>query len=224
MHLIDTHAHIYLPDYAIDLEKVIAKSKENGIKKIILPCIDLDSVEPMLEICAKHKNFCFALGEIGMDLYRDANYILEQIKAFENFLELAIDLDLPIIIHCRYAFDNVIKIIKKHQNGKLKGVFHCFGGTIEQALEIIDTGFVLGIGGVLTFTNSKLSKVVSQVGIEHIVLETDSPYLAPVPYRGTRNSPEYILDIAKELAVVKKIFLHEICVATCDNVKKVFNI
>ena len=138
-----------------------------------------------------------AIGEIGIDLYWDKSFLNEQQEAFEFQIRLAIKHDLPIVIHCREAFDEIFEILDKENCPKLRGVFHCFTGTLEQAKRAIDLGFVLGIGGVVTFKNGGIDKFLNQIDLKHIVLETDSPYLAPVPFRGKRNESSYIIYVLR---------------------------
>jgi TatD DNase family protein len=163
-----------------------------------------------------------AIGEIGLDLYWDKSFIEEQTIAFETQISWAKSLDLPIAIHCRESLDISIDIVRKHQDGKLKGIFHCFSGTSDHALEIIDLGFLLGIGGVATFKNGGLDKVIPEVELKNIVLETDSPYLAPAPYRGKRNSPSYIPIIASKIASFKTCSLEEVAAITTTNASNLF--
>lgn len=165
-----------------------------------------------------------AVGEIGMDLYWDKSTQEIQEEAFVQQCEWAIELDLPIAIHSRNATNEVIKLIKEINNPKLTGVFHCFGDGISEANEIIDLGFKLGIGGVLTFKNSGLDKVISEVDLKHVILETDSPYLAPSPYRGKRNESSYIPLIAEKLADVKRVPVTEVAEITTRNAKELFRI
>ena len=141
-----------------------------------------------------------AVGEIGVDLYWDQQYLKEQIEVFEQQIQWAKALDLPIVIHCRDAFDVIFKVLEKHQDDKLRGIFHCFTGTLEQALRIIGYGFKLGIGGVVTFKNGKLDQFIHQIPLSEIVLETDAPYLTPTPHRGKRNESAYLDLIAEKVA------------------------
>ena len=156
----------------------------------------------------KH-NF-IAIGEIGIDLHWEQKYLKEQKKAFEIQINWAKEYKLPIVIHCRKSFNEIYKILKKTQCGNLKGVFHCFGGTIEDAKKIIDLGFSLGIGGVLTFKKSNLDAVIKKIAIEHLLIETDAPYLSPVPHRGKRNKPEFLSIIAHKICEIKNISLVEL--------------
>ena len=173
------------------------------------------------EWMAKHK-FC-AIGEIGIDLYWDKTFLKEQQEAFRFQIALAKKYDLPFVIHCRDSFEEIFEILDELNDDKMCGIFHCFTGTVEQANHIINYGsFKLGIGGVITFKNSGLDKVVEQIDIKHLVLETDSPYLAPTPYRGKRNESPYLLGIAEKVADIYNISLEEVAKITTKNSQDVF--
>ena len=163
-----------------------------------------------------------AIGEIGIDLYWDKSFLNEQQEAFTFQIRLAIKHDLPIVIHCREAFDEIFEILDKENCNKLRGVFHCFTGTLEQAKRAIDLGFVLGIGGVVTFKNGGIDKFLNQIDLKHIVLETDSPYLAPVPHRGKRNESSYIMYVVEKLSEIYGLSKEEIADITTKNAEKVF--
>ena len=163
-----------------------------------------------------------AIGEIGIDLYWDKTYLKQQQDAFEFQIRLAIKNDLPIVIHCREAFDEIFEILDKENCSKLRGVFHCFTGTLEQANRAIRLGFKLGIGGVVTFKNGGIDKFLSQIDLKHIVLETDSPYLAPVPFRGKRNESSYITYVIDKLSEIYGLPIKEIASVTTKNAEKVF--
>ena len=163
-----------------------------------------------------------AVGEIGTDLYWDKTFWEQQQEAFTIQVNWAKQYNLPIIIHCRESIDETIALVEKLADGKLKGIFHCFSGNAAQAHRITKLGFLLGIGGVATFKNGGLDKVLPEVSLEHLVLETDSPYLAPVPYRGKRNEPSYIPLIAHKLADIKKISVDEIKTVTTRNALTLF--
>jgi TatD DNase family protein len=167
------------------------------------------------------RKFC-AVGEIGIDLYWDKTYVDEQVKAFEFQLDIAKNLDIPAVIHCRDSIDMTIDLVRKNQDGRLKGIFHCFTGTRHQATQIIDLGFLLGIGGVVTFKNGGLDKVIPYVNLDHIVLETDSPYLAPAPYRGKRNMPSYLQYIVTKIAELKDCETAEVVASTSKNANDIF--
>ena len=163
-----------------------------------------------------------AIGEIGIDLYWDKTHLKQQQEAFTFQIRLAIKHDLPIVIHCREAFDEIFEILDKENCEKLRGVFHCFTGTLEQAKRAIDLGFVLGIGGVVTFKNGGIDKFLNQIDLKHIVLETDAPYLAPVPFRGKRNESSYIIHVIEKLSEIYGLSKDEIADVTTKNAEKVF--
>jgi TatD DNase family protein len=165
-----------------------------------------------------------AIGEIGLDFYWDITYSEQQYKAFHEQIEWALHFDIPIAIHSRNSIDECIQVVSEHQQGKLKGVFHCFSGSGQQVQQIIDLGLYLGIGGVLTFKNSGLDKAIENINLDHIVLETDSPYLAPVPFRGKRNECSYIKYVAQKLAEIKSITLQQVADITTANAEKLFNL
>lgn len=171
------------------------------------------------------ENKYIAVGEIGMDLYWDKTFQKEQADVFLQHIKWAKELKLPIVIHAREAFQEIFDIIDKVNDADLTGIFHCFTGTYEQAQHILNYGgFKLGIGGVLTYKKAELDKVIEKISIQHLVLETDSPYLPPVPYRGKRNESSYLLHIAERLAEVYQISLKEVEEITTKNAKEVFNL
>jgi len=166
----------------------------------------------------------FAVGEIGLDYHWSLDFKEQQINAFKKQLLWAIQMDLPVVIHSRNSTADIISIIREMNHPKLRGIFHCFSGNEEQAKQIIELGFYIGIGGVLTFKNSGLDKAIENIELEHIVLETDAPYLAPVPFRGKRNEPEYLLLIAKRLGELKGSTIETIAEVTTANSIKIFGI
>ena len=180
---------------------------------------ELYEVENWLE---KNKSLFKGIGETGIDHYWDKTFVDAQADAFTIQLGFAKKYKLPIIIHSRDATDVTIELVKKNKTNELYGVFHCFSGTIEQAKEIIDLGFYLGIGGVVTFKNGGLDKIISEIDLKYIVLETDAPYLAPVPHRGKRNEPSYLSFIVKKIAELKKISEEEIIKTTTQNAQILF--
>jgi TatD DNase family protein len=188
------------------------------------PCSVNATVETELAIVKSwlEKRKYKAVGEIGIDLYWDKTFFAEQQLAFKTQIQWALKYNYPIIIHCREAFDEIYEILCSFE--KLpKAIFHCFSGNLEQANKIIALGnFKLGVGGVLTFKNSGLDKVIEQVAMEHLVLETDAPYLAPVPFRGKRNEPVYLLEIAKKLAEIKNCSINEVSDITTKNAQFIF--
>ena len=171
----------------------------------------------------KNHNYV-AVGEIGIDLYWDKFFLKQQQEAFRLQIRLAIKNDLPIVIHCREAFDEIFEILNEENCETLRGVFHCFTGNLDQANKAISLGFLLGIGGVVTFKNGGIDKFLNQIDLKHIVLETDSPYLAPVPFRGKRNESSYIIYILEKLSELYKIPKEEIALVTTNNAKKMFSL
>lgn len=188
------------------------------------PCYIKEKYEEELAIAAEQlaQHKFYAIGEIGLDYYWDISFKAQQIEAFETQIDWALEYNLPIVIHSRESLQDCIDIVKKKQNGNLKGIFHCFGGSIAEAQQIIEVGFFMGIGGVVTFKNSKLPEVLKDVDLSHIVLETDAPYLAPTPFRGKRNESAYIPLIAEKLAEVKQVDVSVIAKATTENASRIF--
>lgn len=188
------------------------------------PCSVKANFEEELKIVEEwlqKRPFC-AVGEIGIDLHWDTTFFEQQKEAFIRQINWAKDLEIPIVIHSRKSTWEVINILKAEKSAKLKGIFHCFGGSVEEAEAIIDCGFHLGIGGVLTFKKAGLDKTMEHIDLAHVVLETDSPYLAPTPFRGKRNQSAYVELIAKRLAEIKGVSLAEIASVTSENAKKIF--
>jgi len=165
-----------------------------------------------------------AIGEIGIDLYWDKTTLNEQVEVFRQQINWAKSLKLPIVIHCRDAFNEVYEVLQQEQDENLRGVFHCFTGTLEQAQKVTALGFFLGIGGVVTYKNSGLDKVVAEIDLKHIVLETDSPYLTPVPFRGKPNESSYLIYIAQKVAELHQIPLDKVADITTENSKRLFGI
>ncbi|MBL7701895.1 MAG: TatD family hydrolase [Ferruginibacter sp.] len=165
-----------------------------------------------------------AVGEIGLDFYWDKTFVAQQYEAFRMQIELSLQYKLPIVIHTRNAMQETIDVVKEYTPAGVKGIFHCFGGTVENANEIIDAGFYLGIGGVLTYKKSGLAEVLGQIDLKHMVLETDSPYLTPVPFRGKRNESSYLKYVVEKLAEVKKVSVEEVTNITTANAEKIFGI
>jgi TatD DNase family protein len=253
MHFIDTHAHVYAPELATDIELVIKNAISSGIEKILMPAIDSASLEAMLKVEQQFPDHCIAMmglhpcyvkenykaelklveewiakrkfiaiGEIGLDYYWDKTFAKEQQLVFETQMQWALDMQLPIVIHTRNAMGETIELVKPFAKKGLHGVFHCFSGSKESAEQIIGMGFHLGLGGVLTYKNAGVAEAIKDIPMEYLVLETDAPYLAPVPYRGKTNEPAYMLEVAKKLAEIKSMPLHEIAAITTSNAKKLF--
>ena len=190
------------------------------------PCSVKEDVEEELTIVTNYfKQRAFlAVGEIGLDFYWDLSFKEQQLDAFHRQVELALHYNVPVVIHSRESTDECIRVVKEHQRGKLKGVFHCFSGTVEQAKQITDLGLYLGIGGVLTFKKSGLDGVIKEMELNKVVLETDDPYLAPVPFRGKRNECSYIKYVVQKLADIKQISAEEAAAVTTKNAEDLFGL
>ncbi len=253
MEIIDTHAHIYLKDFKNDINEIINRASDLGVSRILMPNIDSDTIDDMLEleykfpdICVpmmglhpcsvdknfekelyivddwlKKKSFC-AVGEMGLDFYWDKTTLKYQEEAFRIQCQLAIQYDLPIVIHSREATQNAINLVTEFKDDNIRGVFHCFTGSENEANEIIDLNFCLGIGGVVTFKNGGLDNFLNQINLKQIVLETDSPYLSPTPNRGKRNEPYNLLYIYKKLQELYNKSEAEILQSTSDNARDLF--
>lgn len=191
------------------------------------PCSVNEKVEEELALVKKELDEAHyhAVGEIGIDLYWDKSFQAQQEMAFRQQIAWAKEKNLPIVIHCREAFDEILSILDEVNDDRLSGIFHCFTGTIEQAKHILNYGdFKLGIGGVVTFKNSGLDQVVAQLQLEDLVLETDAPYLAPAPYRGKRNESAYLVKVAEKLADIYQISLTEVAEVTTKNALQIFQL
>ncbi len=180
---------------------------------------ELHHVEEMLS-----KRKFYAVGEIGVDLYWDNTYLKQQQQAFKSQIRLAKKYGLPIVIHCREAFDEIFEILEEEKGKELFGIFHCFTGTLEQAHKAISYNMKLGIGGVVTFKNGKIDTFLNAIDLKHIVLETDSPYLAPMPYRGKRNESAYLLNVLDKLSTIYNMAPDEIAKKTTENSKVIFGV
>lgn len=188
------------------------------------PCYIKENYKQELDKAAQwlEKEKFHAIGEIGLDYYWDLTFKTQQQEAFEQQIDWALQYNLPIVIHSRESTQDCIDIVRKKQNGKLRGIFHCFSGTQDEADQIIDLGLYLGIGGVVTFKKATLADVVKATPLQHMVLETDAPYLAPVPYRGKRNESSYIPLVATKIAELKSITVEEVASITTQNAEKIF--
>jgi len=188
------------------------------------PCYVKENAESELQIVRswlEQRTFC-AVGEIGLDYYWDKTFVEEQKRAFRLQMEWALEFKIPIVIHTREATKDTIDLVKEYAPRGIKGVFHCFSGSYESAVQIMDMGFYLGIGGVLTYKNAGLQEVVQKIDLKHIVLETDAPYLTPAPHRGKRNESNYVNLIAQKLSELKSIELEEVSRITTENALKLF--
>ncbi|OOQ58666.1 TatD family hydrolase [Mucilaginibacter pedocola] len=209
------------------IQEMISAYPDNCFAMIGLhPCSVKEDWEHQLALMQPHlhKHPIYAIGEIGIDLYWDKTFLTEQIQAFKLQIKWAKQLRLPIVIHCRDAFDEVHEVLVQEQGENLRGIFHCFGGTVEQAQKVIALGFYLGIGGIVTYKKAGLDEVLPQIDLKHIVLETDSPYLTPVPYRGKPNESSYLTYIAQKVAELYHITVEEVAATTTENSKKIFGV
>ena len=190
------------------------------------PCSVKENWEEELAaiVPALHQHKIYAVGEIGIDLYWDKTFLTEQIQAFKLQIKWAKTLKLPIVIHCRDAFDEVYQVLQGEHDENLRGIFHCFTGTLEQANKITNLGFYLGIGGVVTYKNAGLDKILPQIDLGHVVLETDSPYLTPVPYRGKPNESSYLTYVAQKVAELYQTSVEHVANITTENSKRIFGI
>ena len=219
----------YLPSVDSEsIEAMLAVSKKFPNKCIPMmglhPCYVKANYLQELEIIKKYltqEKFA-AVGEIGLDFYWDKTFIQQQYESFRMQIELSLQYNLPVVLHSRDAMQETIDVIKEYIPKGIKGIFHCFGGTYENAVEIINAGFYLGIGGILTYKKSGLSEVLEKINLEHLVLETDAPYLSPVPFRGKRNESSYLKYIVARLAEVKKVPADEVAQITTTNAQKIF--
>jgi TatD DNase family protein len=255
MQFIDTHTHLYLPEFDADRDDAVARALSKGVSKMLLPNIDIQSVNSMLSAVIRYSGICYpmvglhptsvkedyqsqlekleiiftkhkfiAIGEIGIDLFWDRTFLNEQIIAFRRQIFFALNNGLPVVIHSRDSFPEVFSVLYEFEGKGLKGVLHAFTGSIDDAGKAISMGFKLGIGGIVTFKNSGLDKVVREIDPENLILETDSPYLAPVPFRGKRNESAYICIINKKLAEIYGMSEEEIAVITYSNSIQLFNL
>ena len=246
----DTHCHIY-KEYYENIEEILINAKESGINRMINNGCDLISNKEVLNLINTYPNMygalgihpekvdsyqeedinfikenlvnnkIIAIGEIGLDYHYTKENKEEQKKLLEDQLLLAQEYNIPVIIHSREATEDTINTLKKY---KIKGVIHSFSGSLETAQIYIKMGFLLGINGVITFKNSKLKEVIKEIPLENLVLETDSPYLTPEPFRGTRNEPARVLEIAKFISELKEVSLNDLARITNDNIKRIFDI
>jgi TatD DNase family protein len=254
---VDTHCHLDGEEFAEDLEQVIARAREAGVKAIGVPGIDLKSCDSVMALCERYPDFCFpmlglhpeevrndwrevldiiklkaqsskfkvlAIGEIGLDFYWSREFEEAQLQAFEEQVRWSVELQLPLMIHCRKAQNEMVNILKRYKDDLPGGVFHCFTGNTIEAQELLSfERFVLGIGGVLTFKKSKLPETLKEaVPLERIVLETDAPYMAPVPMRGQRNEPAFVAYVLSKLAEIYGVDEETVSAVTTANVERVF--
>ena len=254
--MIDTHSHIYGPEYADDRADVISRAIDAGVSKVLLANVDMSTIAQMLDCHTQYPDFTSmamglhptsvkedwqtelrnvedalrsgqsynALGEVGLDLYWDRTFEAEQEQVLEQQLDWAISLDLPVILHIRKAHAETFKLLNRFKGKTIRGVFHCFGGGVEEARKAVDMGFYLGIGGVVTYKNSNLGDIIKLIGINHILLETDAPYLSPVPQRGKRNEPYNLVYIRDHLSSIFQINSQKVDEITTKNAQELFQI
>ena len=252
--MIDTHCHIDETAFDTDREEVIARQKEAGVEAMIVPGVNVASIGTVLQVCHQHPGYCYpalglhpedvkadwqerlaiieqairekrdelvAIGEVGLDYYWDKTFKEEQQEVLRRQMKLAKELDLPVILHNRESTEDILRIVKEVGG---RGVFHCFNGSRETAQQILEMGFYVGIGGVLTFKNSKLAEKLDVVPLDRILLETDAPYMAPVPHRGERNESRFMIHVAERLADVYNCTIEGINTVTNTNAKQLFKI
>jgi len=246
----DSHCHLY-SEYYDDINEIIELSNKNNVNRYINNGCDSKTNKEVIHLCSKYPNIfgtlgihpeyvdnyniedityildnikndkIIAIGEIGLDYYYTKENKEEQINLFESQLKIAEDFNIPVIIHSRDATLDTLNILKKY---KVKGIIHSFSGSLETAKEYIKLGYLIGVNGVITFKNSKIKEVIKEISLKNIVLETDSPYLTPVPFRGKQNNPSHIIEIAKFISELKDVTLEELSKITNNNLEKMFKI
>lgn len=254
MQLIDTHSHLYSSKFDADMDGVIARARQvlthvflpnvdlgsiDAMHRLsdrapefffpmmgLHPCSvkeDYQAVLAQMEPMFAQRKY-YGVGECGLDYYWDKTHVAEQKAALRIQIAWAKDMGLPLILHCRDSMEDVIALVSEGQDGRLSGIFHCFTGTVEQARRIADLGFVMGIGGVITYKNGGLAEIAAQLPLAHLVLETDSPYLPPVPHRGQRNESSYTTFIGRKLAEAMDLPYAEVARATSENALRTFKL
>lgn len=255
LRFIDTHCHLDGEEFREDLDAVVTRAQEAGVVAIGIPGIDLKSCQTVIDLCHRYPGYCYpmlglhpeevrsdwrevltaiypvvreaiAIGEVGLDFYWSREFEQEQLEAFEQQVRWSVEFQLPLMIHCRKAQNEMVSILKRYKDDLPGGVFHCFTGNELEAKELLQfERFVLGIGGVLTFKKSHLPEVLpAVVPLDRIVLETDAPYMAPVPMRGQRNEPAFVAHVLHKLAEAYGVSEEDVAEKTTQNCKKVLNI
>ena len=246
MTLIDTHSHIYLPEFDEDRDAVVSRAINAGVKTVLLPNIDASTMPALLDMVAAYPALCrpmaglhptsvaegyaaeldVAVGEIGLDLYWDTTYRRQQMEAFDAQLDMAAEHDLPVVIHCRNAFDDMMDILENHLRvHDIRGVAHSFTGTVCQAERLMsDTNLYVGVNGIVTFKKSDLPQVLRHIPIDRVVPETDAPYLAPVPHRGRRNESAFVVDVVRKIAEVYGLDFDKTAAVMEANARKLFEL
>jgi TatD DNase family protein len=257
--LIDTHAHLYLDQFDEDRETVLERARDTGVEIIVMPAIDVPSIQQAVDLCEEHdglyamaalhpsetedatepdfeavKEWCdhpsiVAVGESGLDYYWDRSFDDRQQAFFRRHIRLAIEADLPLVIHNREATDDILDILEEERAAtehpeKMRGILHCYVDPPAVAERAWDLGFYVGVGGIMTFSNSEVDTYVRDVPLDHIVVETDSPYLAPEPNRGDRNEPAYVRHVADHLARIKDVPIQEVEAVTTENAQAIYEL
>jgi TatD DNase family protein len=257
--LIDTHAHLYLDQFDDDRTAVLDRAREAGVETVVMPAIDVPSIQQAVDLCDQNeglyamtalhpseteeateedfaavKEWCdhpyiVAVGESGLDYYWDRSFDEKQHAFFRRHIRLAIEADLPLVIHNREATGDILDILEEERERtehpeRMRGILHCYVDPPEVAARAWDLGFYVGVGGIMTFSNSEVDEHVAEVPLEHIVVETDSPYLAPEPHRGDRNEPAYVRDVAERLADIKDRSLEEVAEVTTRNARAIYEL
>ena len=252
--IINTHSHIYDEAFDADREEAFQRALEAGVEMLLLPNTDENTIKPMMDFYEKHPDNVrvmmglhpeevrndykeklriieqfvnddnIGIGEIGLDFYWDDTFKQEQIEVLSEQLHWAKELGLPVSIHTRNAFHEMFKVLDHEQDGRLAGIMHCFNGTFDEAKTALSYGFHLGLGGVISYKNCGVKEFLAEIPMDKIVLETDDPYLPPVPYRGQRNEPAYIVKTAEKVAEIYGVTTEEICKITTENAIKLFNL
>lgn len=255
MIFIDTHTHLYLKDFDEDRSAVVAHAIEEGVKYLLLPNIDGDSLPLVLQMAREYPAHCFpmvalhptdvkedfgnqlirmeeallnnkfiAIGETGIDLYWDKTFFKQQCESLEIHCEWALKHHLPLVIHSRESHREIMDVLTLYKGKGLEGVFHCFSGDYAQAREVLDFGFYLGVGGPVTYKKSLLPEVVAKVGLNYLLLETDAPFLSPVPMRGKRNESGNIPMIARKIAELLNTPIEAVALITSQNANNLFKL
>jgi len=255
MQIIDTHNHIYLPEFDLDRDEVIQRSLAAGVRRIMMPNIDSSSMAPMLDCEQQFPGIClpmmalhptsvkenfrteldavekalkeqkyYGIGETGIDLYWDKTFLNEQVISFRRHLELAEEYRLPVIIHARESLELIINELHDFGPERVKGIFHAFPGNAADARRVTGMGFMIGIGGVVTFKNGRQAEAAIAAGVSNIVLETDAPYLAPVPHRGKRNEASFLTYVIDRLSAALNLSPEDVAERTTENARKLFNL
>lgn len=258
MTLIDTHSHIYLPEFDEDRDAVVSRAIDAGVRTVLLPNIDASTMPALLDMVAAYPALCrpmaglhptsvaegyaaeldavrrdldnvgglVAVGEIGLDLYWDTTYRRQQMEAFDAQLDMAAEHDLPVVIHCRNAFDDMMDILENHLRvHDIRGVAHSFTGTVCQAERLMsDTNLYVGVNGIVTFKKSDMPQVLRHIPIDRVLPETDAPYLAPVPHRGRRNESAFVVDVVRKIAEVYGLDFDKTAAVMEANARKLFEL